>query len=72
MSIYDDDNPSYERLDVEVDEQWEPWEPDDELVNEPGGCHYCGGYPIREYPDPFGQQPCCDTCFNLLITDEDQ
>lgn len=50
-----------------VDDQWEPWEPDESPDVDDLACAYCGHPEVREYPDPFGQQRCCDGCFNQLI-----
>jgi hypothetical protein len=35
-------------------------------VNAP--CEYCPNAAVRV--EPFGGQPCCDACFNLLIGGE--
>lgn len=31
-------------------------------------CAYCLNDAVRH--DPFGQQPCCDECFNIIIGGE--
>lgn len=63
-SIYDDLNPDWESP---FDDQWEPWEPDEDVDVREGGCDYCGAPDVRENPEPFGGNPCCDGCFNLLV-----
>lgn len=52
---------------------FEPWEPDepDAEVEAAGGCAYCGATELREDPEPFGGQPCCESCFAALIGDAD-
>lgn len=52
---------------------WEPWEDDEPDESDPreGGCAYCGALEdIRENPDPFGGQRCCEGCFNQIIGGE--
>lgn len=53
----------------------EPWEPDEDFDDgkPAGACAYCGTNDnIRENPEPFGGQQCCESCFNMLIGgDED-
>lgn len=62
-AYYDDDRYWLGEL-----EGFEPWEPDEDDGPEPaGGCAYCEATEVREHPDPFGGQPCCEACFNVLI-----
>lgn len=52
---------------------WEPWEPDEETGDENiGPCHYCQepNPEMRENPEPFGGEPCCEVCFIMLIGGE--
>lgn len=53
---------------------WEGHEPDFDEIDmgdfNPGGCAYCPSTEAREFPEPFGNQPCCETCFARLIGDE--
>jgi hypothetical protein len=68
MSIYDDDNPCWPEPPDELP-GWEPWE---DYEPEPADfrCAYCESTDVRPDPEPFGQQPCCDACFNVLIGGE--
>ena len=69
MTAIDDDNISWEAaLDLPGFEPWEDDEPEPERPA--GGCAYCGATEVREYPEPFGGQLCCEACFNLLIGGE--
>lgn len=50
---------------------WEPWEQDEPDDDRPaGGCAYCEAIEVRDWPEPFGGQPCCEVCFARLIGDE--
>lgn len=66
-ALYADDNVSWEE--PEPLPGWEPWEDDEPDDTPTGGCAYCRepDAMMRENPEPFGGQPCCEACFNLLI-----
>lgn len=53
---------------------WEPWEPDEDEDfddGKRGPCAYCNdATEVRENPEPFGGQPCCEACFNQIIGGE--
>jgi len=66
-TIHDDLNPDWESP---FDDQWEPWEPDEDVDVRECGCAYCGKPDVRDVPDPFGGKPCCDACFVTLIGDD--
>ena len=70
-SVYEDMNPDWANGLMDQPE-WEPWVDDEgpELDDTIGGCAYCGAPDVRERPEPFGQQPCCEECFDLLIGGE--
>lgn len=63
MDLYADHNISW----VEPFDGIEPWEDDDYEPESAGGCAYCPSTEVRESPEPFGGQPCCEGCFNELI-----
>lgn len=67
MSAYADDNISW--ADDYGLPGYEPWEPDEDADDghPAGGCAYCEATEVRENPEPFGGQPCCEACFNILI-----
>ena len=68
--ILDGDNLCWDGLDG-----IEPWQPDDDYDDDPkliaGACAYCGATEdIRENPEPFGRQQCCEACFSQIIGGE--
>ena len=38
---------------------------------EDGECEYCGEY-ARVFPEPFGQQPACQPCWEQIVYGEDE
>lgn len=67
-AVYDEDNISWSE-DYGLP-GYEPWAPDDDPEDDPrpaGGCAYCEATEVRERPEPFGGQPCCEACFSILI-----
>lgn len=60
-----------EPVELEGWEPWEDYEPDErEDAVCAGACAYCGEREVRERPEPFGGQKCCEGCFNELIGGE--
>lgn len=40
------------------------------MTTSPSECAYCPPGTLATRIDPFGQKPCCDGCFNVIIGGE--